>query len=98
MEYNFEWDPAKAAANYRKHGVTFEHAAAVFRDPMALSLFEQEESDQQEDRWITLGMATHQHYLVVVHTYKAQNDTSVTIRMISARRATRHEIRQYEQG
>lgn len=39
MEYNFEWDPAKAVANRRKHGVTFEQAAMVFKDPMALSQF-----------------------------------------------------------
>ncbi|TDT43536.1 hypothetical protein DES49_1355 [Halospina denitrificans] len=98
MEYNFEWDPAKAVANLRKHGVTFEQAAAVFKDPMAMSQLDDEDSDPGEDRWVTLGVVAGQHYLVVAHTYKAQDQKSVTIRVISARRATRHEIRQYEQG
>lgn len=98
MEYNFEWDPAKAIANHSKHDVTFEQAAMVFKDPMAMSLFDAENSEAEEDRWVTLGMVDGQHYLVVVHTYKAQHEHSVTIRLISARRATRQEIRQYEQG
>ena len=98
MQYNFEWDPAKAVANRRKHGVTFEQAAMVFKDPMALSQFDSENSDPGDDRWVTLGMVAGQHYLVVVHTYKEQGEKSVTIRVISARRATRQEIKQYEQG
>lgn len=97
MQYNFEWDPRKASNNSRKHGITFEEAVAVFKDPMALSLYEVDESDSKEDRWVTLGLIDGQHYLVVVHTYQASK-YSTTIRIISARRATRQEIKQYEQG
>ena len=64
MRYRFEWDPLKAAANAKKHGVTFEQAAGVFKDPMALTLFDEEQSDDDEDRWITLGLTDGQHYLV----------------------------------
>ena len=48
MLYNFEWDPVKAAVNAKKHGVTFEQAAGVFKDPMALTLFDEEQSDDDE--------------------------------------------------
>ena len=98
MQYNFEWDPTKARANSRKHGVTFELATEVFDDPMALTIFDGEGSSHDEDRWVTLGQVRGRHYLVVVHTYPNQHQNTVTIRVISARPATKHEIRQYEQG
>ena len=62
MQYNFEWDPVKAQANASKHGVTFEQAAGVFKDPMALTVFDEDNSNNEEDRWITLGQANGQHY------------------------------------
>ena len=95
MLYLFEWDPAKAQTNATKHGVTFEQATGVFKDPMALTLFDQDQSDD-EDRWITLGLTGGQHYLVVVHTYRDEHDDTVTIRLISARPATKREIAQYQ--
>ena len=98
MKYNFEWNPQKAHRNIRKHGVTFEEATKVFDDPMALTVFDYEESSDDEDRWVTLGQINGQYYLVVVHTDHNANNESVTIRLISARVATKHEIRQYEQG
>lgn len=98
MQYNFEWDPGKAQENIRKHGVRFEQAAGVFRDPMALTVFDPDSSDPAEDRWITLGQVGGRHYLLVVHTHRESDDDIVTIRIISARAATRQEIRQYEQG
>lgn len=97
MQYNFEWDPGKATSNSSKHGITFEEAVAVFKDPMALSLYEGEDSAPGEDRWITLGLVSDRRYIVVVHTYQPSS-SSITIRVISARRATQHEIKQYEQG
>jgi len=96
MQYNFEWDPNKALINAQKHGVTFEEATRVFDDPMALTVFDDEESSDQEDRWVTLGQIEGRHYLVVVHTYRNASEDTVTIRLISARPATKHEIRQYE--
>jgi len=96
MQYNFEWDPVKARSNAEKHGVTFERATEVFKDPMALTLYDEDNASSEEERWITLGQANGQHYLVVVHTYRNQQDNAVTIRLISARPATKHEIKQYE--
>jgi uncharacterized DUF497 family protein len=96
MQYNFEWDPIKAQSNADKHGVTFERAMEVFKDPMALTLYDEDNASNEEDRWITLGQANGQHYLVVVHTYRSQQNDVVTIRLISARSATKHEIKQYE--
>lgn len=96
MHYNFEWDPVKAQSNANKHGVTFEQATAVFNDPMALTIFDDDNSNDDEDRWITLGQANGQFYLVVVHTYRNQGEKAVTIRLISARPANKHEIKQYE--
>jgi len=95
MLYNFEWDPVKAQTNEKNHDVTFEQATGVFKDPMALTLFDQDQSDE-EDRWITLGLTGGQHYLVVVHTYRDEHNDTVTIRLISARHATKHEIAQYQ--
>ena len=89
MQYNFEWDPLKAAANAKKHGVTFEQAAGVFKYTMALTLLDQEHTDD-EDRWITLGLVNGLYYLVVVHTYRDEHTDTVTIRLISARDATKH--------
>lgn len=96
MQYNFEWDPVKAQTNANKHGVTFEQATAVFNDPLALTIFDEDNSRDDEYRWITLGQANGQHYLVVVHTYRNQGEEAVTIRLISARPANKHEIKQYE--
>ena len=96
MRFNFEWDPIKARGNADKHGVTFEQASEVFKDPMALTLFDEESSSSDEDRWITLGQVNGQHYLVVVHTYRSQRDQAIVVRLISARPATKHEVKQYE--
>ena len=96
MQYNFEWGPVKAQTNATKHGVTFEQATATFNDPMALTIFDEDNSSNDEGLWIRLGQTNGQHYLVVVHTYRDQKNDTVTIRLISARPATKHEIKQYE--
>ncbi|MFA5111401.1 MAG: BrnT family toxin [Desulfobaccales bacterium] len=85
---NFEWDDAKAAANFRKHGVTFEQAAYAFRDPFAVEWID-ERSVYGEERVILLGMSGGQ-ILSVVYTERGES-----IRMISARRATKHEKDNY---
>ena len=54
MQYNFEWDPAKAKINIRKHDVSFELGAEIFLDPLQLTIFDDEHSESEE-RWITLG-------------------------------------------
>ncbi|MGH8579050.1 MAG: BrnT family toxin, partial [Gammaproteobacteria bacterium] len=92
--YNFEWDPGKAGVNTRKHGVSFEQAAEVFLDPLQLATFDDSEV---EERWVTLGKAKDGNLLVVVHTFEEQEDDA-TVRIISARKATKHEQRQYEES
>ena len=89
----FEWDPEKEARNIQKHGVTFEQACFVFSDPFALNLFDAEHSDD-EDRWLLLGKALHETILVVIHTYRSKEGFE-TVRIISARKATKHEKKSY---
>ena len=90
MNYNFEWDPHKARSNYRKHGVRFEEAATIFRDPRALTIFDSEHSEY-EDRWITMGISKTGRLLIVCHTFQEENRDSVSIRIFSSRKATRKE-------
>jgi uncharacterized DUF497 family protein len=97
MQLEFDWDPAKAESNRRKHGVTFEEAMGVFRDPLALSVLDNE-SGQGEERWVTIGRNPARNLLLVVHTYIEHSAEQAAIRIISARRPTRRETRQYEEG
>jgi hypothetical protein len=95
FQFNFEWDPPKAAANLRKHGITFERAAAVFQERDALSLYDRAHSRAGEDRWITLGLDANGHLLVVCHTWRETGEGETRCRIISARRATKTEAQQY---
>jgi uncharacterized DUF497 family protein len=96
MQYNFDWDPVKAKQNLRKHGVSFERAAMIFRDPFAISIYDDERSDN-EDRWITIGSESNEVLLVVVHTFRGNDAQSSLIRIISARKAERDESEQYHE-
>jgi len=87
----FEWDSTKAAANAKKHGVSFEEATTAFQDPLSVTI-EDPDHSQHESRFVTVGRTIHNRTVVVVHT-----DRNGTIRMISARRATRPERKQYEE-
>jgi uncharacterized protein len=95
--YEFDWDPAKAEANIVKHAVAFELAMTVFHDPLAMSRFDEDHSDE-EPRWVTLGETRDSQLLVVVHTYVEMTPDRVAIRIISARRPTGRETRQYREG
>ena len=88
---HFEWGPAKAAANRRKHGVSFPEAESAFSDENGLLLDDAEHSDV-ELRFILLGLSAALRVLVVVHCYRA---AGATIRIISARKATKAERGQY---
>jgi len=88
----FEWDPAKAAANLETHGVSFEEAATVFGDPLAVSFYDPDHSGE-EDRFLTFGTSTDGRSLVIVHT-----DREDSVRLISARETTRREQRQLAEG
>jgi len=96
MQYNFEWDPAKARQNLQKHGVSFERASEVFLDPLMISV-EDEEHSEEEERWATLGRDKNSVVLVVVHTFREMDADNCSIRLISARRATRREMKQYSE-
>lgn len=89
---NFEWDSVKARNNLRKHGVAFEEASSVFYDPLAVTGADPDHSEGEE-RIITFGMSSLGRLLVVAHT-----ERGAAIRIISARVATRHERRIYEEG
>jgi uncharacterized DUF497 family protein len=90
MPLSFTWDARKAATNQRKHGVSFEEAAAVFGDPLALAIADLGDPG----RTLMLGTSLRQRVLLVVHTEL----DDATLRIISARRATAHERRRYEEG
>jgi uncharacterized DUF497 family protein len=91
MALAFEWDPRKAAANLRKHGVSFEDAQAVFADERA-RLIEDPDHSVDEERFLLLGLGSSLRLLVVAHCYREAADV---IRIISARRATHAEQRFY---
>mgnify|MGYP001266208881 CR=1 FL=1 len=88
----FEWDETKARSNLAKHGVSFEEAASVFGDPLALT-FSDPDHSLGEKRWLTFGVSRSGRLLVVAHTERGR-----AIRIISARKATRHERGIYEQS
>lgn len=92
----FNWDSVKAEANLKKHGVSFEMAQTVFDDPFHLSVVDSKKN--QEERWITIGQSADGQPLVVVHLYCCDQEGSEMIRIISARKATRKEKKQYEKG
>jgi uncharacterized DUF497 family protein len=87
----YEWDPVKATANFRKHGVSFEEAASVLLDPAALTFLDPDHSEDEE-RAITIGRSARGRVLFVAHTEREDR-----LRIISARRATRREQDQYEE-
>ena len=88
----FEWDPEKAASNLRKHGVSFDEAATVFEDDLALTGHDPDHS-VGEMRLITFGVSSVGRLLVVSHAERRNR-----IRIISARPATRPERKLYEEG
>lgn len=83
----FEWDPAKARANVRRHGVSFEEAQSVFYDEFAVQFFDEDHSSDEE-RFLMLGMSSGARLLLVCH---CEREAGNVIRIISARRATKRE-------
>jgi uncharacterized DUF497 family protein len=83
-----EWDARKAAANLKKHGVDFADAATALYDERAITI---RDDDEEEERYVTLGLDSLGRVLVVVYTWRGDRP-----RVISARRATAQERRQYE--
>ncbi len=86
----YQWDNDKATANLRKHGIDFADAVSVFSDDLAITIPDER---FDEERFITVGMDAFGRVLVVVYTWRGNE-----IRLISARKATRRERKQYEEG
>jgi uncharacterized protein len=91
MGLTFEWEKQKAASNIKKHGVSFEEAASVFRDTLSLTVTDPDHS-REEERLMLLGVSEQGRMLVVCHTERGDN-----IRIFSARLATRGERKTYEE-
>lgn len=92
MALEFQWDPAKAAANLRKHRVSFPEATTAFDDPLSITIADPDHSTR-EDRYLLLGRLRGGRLVVVAHA-----DRGADIRIISARPADRHERRAYEEA
>lgn len=90
----FEWDPTKAASNQKKHGITFDEAKSVFYDELAVQFYDKNDS-QSEDRFLMLGLSCESRVLIVCHCERHCGDT---VRIISARKATKNERTYYEGG
>jgi uncharacterized protein len=96
LRYTFEWDPAKAKTNLRKHGIGFDRATEVFLDPLAISIVDEEHSEDEE-RWISLGKDRRGNILLLIHTFSEVSANECKVRIISARKANKKELRQYEE-
>lgn len=86
----FEWDDEKAQSNLKKHGVSFDEAATIFNDPRIATISDPDHSED-EDRYISIGRSVIMRLLSVIHTFRKER-----IRLISARKATRAEKKNYE--
>ncbi len=88
----FDWDPIKARKNINIHGVSFDEASTAFKDILSLTIYDPLHSDE-EDRFILIGNSHKNRLLVIVHTERGD-----TIRIISARKTTKNERKQYEEN
>jgi len=88
----FEWDPGKAKKNLRIHGITFDEASTAFKDTLSLTIYDPLHSES-EDRFALVGNSCKNRLLVVIHTEHGDR-----IRIISARKATKNERKQYEEN
>jgi uncharacterized DUF497 family protein len=88
----FEWDPNKARGNIETHGISFDEASTSFGDTLSLTIYDPLHSEE-EDRFILIGNSCRNRLLVIVHAERGEN-----IRIISARKATKIERKQYEEN
>jgi len=89
----FTWDPNKAKDNLKKHKVGFEEAVSVFHDPLA-KIADDPDHSKNEERFLLIGHSSKENLLIVIHVYKEEKET---IRIISARKATKKEKRDFEE-
>jgi len=86
----FEWDQEKAESNLKKHGVSFDEAATIFNDPGITTISDLDHSEDEE-RYVSIGKSVIRRLLSVIHTYRKER-----IRLVSARKATKAEKKNYE--
>jgi hypothetical protein len=86
----FEWDDEKAKSNLKKHGISFDEAATIFNDPRIATIADPDHSEDEE-RYVSIGMSVIMRLLSVIHTFRKER-----IRLISARKATKAEKKNYE--
>ena len=96
MRYTFEWDPVKAKENLRKHRISFDRAAEIILDPLAVSIRDEEHSEDEE-RWVSMGKDRSGSLLILIRTFLEVAVEECRIRIISARKANKQETRQYEE-
>ena len=94
MTVKFDYDEAKNESNYEKHGIDFATAERVFEDPFHESIQDRVVGD--EERWQTVGMVNGVVLLLVSHTWQERDEETIHVRIISARKATAHERKRYE--
>lgn len=92
----FEWDPEKARSNLAKHKVSFDRVEEAFKDPRSITVIDRVVDGEM--RWRTLGRVGLVTVLFIAHTYEDHDPDEVVVRVISARKADRHEQRSYERG
>lgn len=97
MNLIFDWDDKKARRNLKDHEVSFEEAKTVFNDPLLVTFSDDGHSDYEE-RLISIGISSNRRLLLVVHTEHESDTDTITIRIISCRKATKHERRTYEEN
>ncbi|MCX6587941.1 MAG: BrnT family toxin [Acidobacteria bacterium] len=97
QQFQFEWDEAKAAANLRKHGVSFELASSIFSDPRILTVADTDHSESEE-RWFSIGLARNGIPMSVAYLWTETESCLVKIRLISARRSTATETGYYREN
>ena len=89
----FEWDSRKAASNLKKHGISFNEAKSVFFDEFAVQFYDPDNSELEDNRFLLLGLSSNSRILLVCH---CERDAGDTIRIISARKATKQERKFYK--
>lgn len=94
--YRFDWDEVKAATNVRKHGVSFDLACTIFRDPRLLTVADLVHSETEE-RWFSIGCASNGRLLTVVYLWSDADPSAIKVRLFSARKATQAETLQYQE-
>jgi hypothetical protein len=95
--FQYDWDEVKADANARKHGVTFDLASTVFHDPHMLTVADLAHSETEE-RWFSVGCASNGVVVSIVYLWSDADPAATNIRLISARKSTPAESRQYQEG